>query len=104
MACYQGHGYTTPFIHVFHPDAHHSLKTAPMLLKIREQQVYINIQTPIMPAPSYCKHRQSSEAKRPIGDFSCSGYFLLAPPMCTWGVKSQLPLNATGTALLCSCG
>jgi hypothetical protein len=80
MACCQGSDYTTPSIHVLHPSAHQSLKTAPMLLKIREQQVYIIIQPPIMPAPSYCKHRQSSEAKRPIGAFSCSGYFLSATP------------------------
>jgi hypothetical protein len=46
MACYQGPGYTTPFIHVLHPSAHHSLKTAPMLLKIRGQLLDIIIQTP----------------------------------------------------------
>jgi hypothetical protein len=79
MACCQGSDYTTPSIHVLHPSAHHSLKTAPMLLKIREQLVYIIIQTPIMPAPSYCKHRQSSEAKRPIGDFPAVGTFFLQP-------------------------
>jgi hypothetical protein len=63
-----------------------------------------------MPAPSYCKHRQSSEAKRPIGDFSCSGYFLSAPPSTT-GVPGFLPgtpqgagsLIAMSPALQCPC-
>lgn len=104
MACYQGPGCTTPSIHVFHPTAHHSLKTAPMLMKLGEQQLDMIIQTPILHTPCCCKLRQSSEAIRVIGDFSCSGDFLLAPPMRTWGVKSQLPLNASGTALVCSRG